>query len=351
MKKTIIFAGLLLSVGCFAQTNVANYQPGSNQNGVTYFLPKTVVEIEVVATKTTYTPGEFCKYADRYLRLTGISDIADEYWEIGSITAKTTGVPDLESVFTVELKDKTVAPLMGLTKEGIIESINIESEKKSIPAIPLTPAMKSKLNPRDFMTEEILMASSSAKMAELVAKEIYNIRESKNAILRGQADNMPKDGESLKLMMAKMEEQEQAMLSLFTGTKEQETKTFTIPLVPKTDITKEIVFRFSKKLGIVAKDDLVGAPIYLSLTDLKTVPLMDVKAKKNKKNPEGIVYNVPGKAKVSIFDSQNIYFDGELLVTQFGNQETLTDNLFNKKVTTTVRFSPETGGILKIGRE
>ena len=32
------------------------------------------------------------------------------------------------------------------------------------------------------------MASSTAKMAELVAKEIYNIRESKNALLRGPAD-------------------------------------------------------------------------------------------------------------------------------------------------------------------
>ena len=38
---------------------------------------------------------------------------------------------------------------------------------------------KKKINPRDFLTEEILMAGSTAKMAELVAKEIYNIRESK----------------------------------------------------------------------------------------------------------------------------------------------------------------------------
>ena len=41
---------------------------------------------------------------------------------------------------------------------------------------------KKKINPRDFLTEEILMAGSTAKMAELVAKEIYNIRESKNAL-------------------------------------------------------------------------------------------------------------------------------------------------------------------------
>lgn len=47
------------------------------------------------------------------------------------------------------------------------------------------------------MTEEILIAGSTAKMAELVAKEIYNIRESKNSLTRGQADYMPKDGAAL----------------------------------------------------------------------------------------------------------------------------------------------------------
>ena len=37
-------------------------------------------------------------------------------------------------------------------------------------------------------------SGSTAKMAELVAKEIYNIN-------RGQADYMPKDGAALKLML------------------------------------------------------------------------------------------------------------------------------------------------------
>ena len=68
------------------------------------------------------------------------------------------------------------------------------------------------------------MASSTAKMAELVAKEIYNIRESKNALVRGQADNMPKDGAQLKLMLDNLEEQERAMTEMFSGTYNREEK-------------------------------------------------------------------------------------------------------------------------------
>lgn len=353
MKKTIVLFALLLSTYCFAQTEVVNYIPGKTLDAVTYFLPKTIIEVEVEATKVKYTPGEFCKYADRYLRLTGISDKEEEYWELGKIQVKSTGIPDPDNIFSVKLKDKTIAPLMELTQDGIIKSINKPTYKESIPAQKLMPAQKKpRLNARDFMTEEILMASSSAKMAELIAKEIYNIRESKNAIIRGQAENMPKDGESLKLMLSNLEEQEQAMLDMFTGITDKETKTFTVRIVPSKNISKEVLFRFSRKLGVVANNDLSGTPIYMTLNDLGTVPEPDIKAKKEKekKRPEGIVYNVPGKAQVIVFDSKKTFFDGTLPITQFGNQETLAGNLFDKKATTQVTFDPATGGLIKIER-
>lgn len=351
MRKTILLFGLLISAGCFAQTDVSAYMPGKSADGVTYALPKSVIEIEVNAIKTQYTPGEFCKYADRYLRLTGISDIAETNWKIGNIKVSSVGIPDPDNTYFIKLKDKTVAPFIGLTEAGLIESINVPAGKKAAPAQTAAPVAKKKLNPRDFMTEEILMASSSAKMAELVAKEIYNIRESKNAIVRGQADNMPKDGESLKLMLANLEEQEQAMLQMFTGVTDQEVKTFKLRVTPNGDIDRQVALRFSKKLGVVAGDDLAGAPIYISLTNLKTVALPDEKSKKDNKKIDGIIYNVPGQAQVTVFSNNEKFFEGELPIVQFGNQESLEKGLFNKNSTIQVLFYPETGAIKKVNNE
>ena len=107
MKKEIILFSLMLSAGCFAQTEVTQYIPGVTSDGITYYLPKTILDVEVNAVNTKYTPGEFGKYAERYLRLTGISDQADDYWEIGSIQVKPVGVPDPDNVYSVKLKDKT----------------------------------------------------------------------------------------------------------------------------------------------------------------------------------------------------------------------------------------------------
>lgn len=284
MKKLIIATGLLMATSAYAQTEVLTGVTRGKDYGVVYSLPKTQIELEIKANKVSYTPGEFSKYADRYLRLTNVSAEPDEYWELNSVKVKSVGVPNSETTYFVKLKDKTVAPLMELTEDGIVKSINVPYSKSNEikKAAPVTPATV-KANPRDFLTEEILMASSTAKMAELVAKEIYNIRESKNALLRGQADNTPSDGAQLKIMLDNLNAQEDAMTKMFSGTRDKEEKTFTIRLTPDKELNNEVAFRFSKKLGVVANNDLAGTPFYITLKDLKTVKMPQDDGKKKKR--------------------------------------------------------------------
>ena len=353
MKKLIIIVSLFSAIPLFAQTEVVQGVTRGKEYGVVYTLPKTEINIEVKVDKITYTPGEFSRYADRYLRLSNVSGDPEEYWELKSVIATSTGIPDSENTYFVKLKDKTVAPLIELTEEGLLKSINVPFGNNNTPAKKeSTPPAKKKLNPRDFLTEEIIMANSTAKMAELTSKEIYNIRESRNALLRGQADNMPKDGEQLKLMLDNLDAQESAMLELFSGTRNKEERTFTIKLTPNREMKDEVIFRFSKKLGVVANNDLAGAPIYFSLANLNSVliPQEDENAKKKKIN-EGVAYNVPGKAQVTISNGKEQLFREDLPVTQFGVVEYLAPALFNKNSTIKVTFNPSTGGIIKIDRE
>ena len=105
MKKLIILTGLLLSASAYAQTEVTAGVTRGKDYGVTYALPKTAIDIEVKANKVTYTPGEFSKYADRYLRLTDVSGEPQEYWELVSVKAKSVGIPDSDHTYFVKLKD------------------------------------------------------------------------------------------------------------------------------------------------------------------------------------------------------------------------------------------------------
>lgn len=349
MKTGLFACALLLSLTANSQTRVSNYAPGQNEEGVTYFLPKTALHITVTAEKTTFTPGEFCRYAEKYLRLTGVSAQAYQQWKIKDIKVTPYGEPDKDLSYTIELKEKTVAPLVDLTKDGIIKAINTHTKITEDTQESKSPAEKI-LNPRDYMTEEILMAGSTAKMAELTAKEIYNIRESKNSLTRGQADYMPKDGESLKIMLENLNLQEQALMQMFEGTTQKETRKFTLTIVPSGNINKEVLFRFSKKLGIVGSNNLAGEPIYVSIENMQTTPEPPA-SEKTKKKLDGVVYTVPGKARVNIYQGTQKYYEAELPFAQFGNQEILSKKLFDKKTTTQVIFDSTTGGILKISAD
>ena len=72
---------------------------------------------------------------------------------------------------------------------------------------------------------------------------------------------------------------------------------------------------------------------------------------KKKKEPEGIAYNVPGQAQITLTDGKKKLYEGEVPVTQFGIIEYLAPVLFNKNSTIKVYFDPNTGGLLKVDRE
>ena len=194
------------------------------------------------------------------------------------------------------------------------------------------------------------MAGSTSKQAEVAARQIYRIRESRMNILTGESDNTPPDGVAMKLIIQQLEEQEQALMALFIGTTKQTTQIKTFTIAPAEDIKKEVLFRFSKQRGIVDADDLGGAPIYLSLTATEKAPILDPKeAAKKAKKMKGIIYNDPGKANVTLTMNAKTIFNGNFHITQFGTQEALAPVLFeDKKAPVKVFFYPETGAIKQI---
>ena len=137
----------------------------------------------------------------------------------------------------------------------------------------------------------------------------------------------------------------------FSGKVTEDPQTITIRITPR-EMKDEVAFRFSRKLGVVDKDDLAGEPFYLSITDLGTVPRPAAEeGGKNKKELEGVAYNVPGRAQVTLVQGNETLFDDELPITQFGGIEYLAPVLFNKNTVTKVQFDTTTGGLLKIERE
>ena len=365
--KLRLTATLLLAccIAAMAQTTITNYTPGISTEGAVYYLPKTAINISITTEKTTYTPGELCQYADRYLRINNISNKEESYHTIKSAAISTEGIPDTKKMYHILFAPNTIAPLVTLTEEGVLQAINTTAQKgeEIHPATDpqnTTLPVKKALQPRSFMTEEMLMTGSKAKLAELVAKEIYNIRESKNLIIRGQNEHMPKDAESLQIILAGLEEQEEALTRLFTGTTTTEVSTQTYQVIPDTTAEKVILGRFSRKLGLLHGDDLGGSPIYIDIKSRQTVPTAavlpvegttatkSVKKKKDENKQDGLVYNLPGKADVKVYTNTQTLSEEMLTVAQFGNTETLSSTLLIKKKDIKIQLDPITGALLHV---
>lgn len=353
MKKIfIIFCTTISFYLTKAQTIVLPYTPGITQEGVTYYLPQTHLNITVTATRVTKIPGSLNAYASRYLRLNDVTKEKETIWTIDKIDIEPYGVPDTSKVFSILIKKATIAPLVSLTKNGIILSINTittEDTQKKVPTIDKIE--KFTLNPRDYMTQEILMAGSKEKMAELTATEIYDIRESRSQLSKGEADNMPKDGEQLKLMIKQLNTQEEALLQLFKGTWETETKTFTLTYAPTKNGKKAILFRFSDAFGVVDKDNLAGEPVYIDITDQKSIPTEKAEGKKKKIDEQAVRYNVPSNVAVKIYTRDKKFVEENIPMGQFGKVEILSSELFNKRTSTKVQYFQSTGGIKNISEE
>ena len=349
----------------YAQTEVTQGVTFGKKFGVTYMLPQTEIKIEAEATRQHYEPGQFSKYAERYLRLRDVKQEAETSWTLDEVKVNIVGVPDPSNIYFVEMKDRTTAPLMELTADGIVRSINLPftGDKKAEQPQAKQQEDEALPDPRTFLTEEILMTNSTAKMAELVAREIYSIRESKNALLRGEAENLPKDGAQLQIMLDNLNKQEKAMVQMFEGKVTTEKHHFTKRVTPE-EMSNHVVFRFSKKLGFVEADDLAGEPIELTIVNKQLIPeqpaepegkssrsIISILTNGNKSAIDGVAYNVPGKADVKLTYQHKDIINTELSLTQFGTREYLADQLFNRNTVTQVLFDVNTGALLKIDRQ
>ena len=335
-----------------AQTAVSTYLPGVTPEGAIYLLPKTGIRIAVQVEKTTYAPGELCKYAERYLRIKDVSPTPSVNYRITDIRQEAYAVSDTSKHYAIKFDAKTAATNVRLSDDGILLGINTDPQPQSKSLSTPHPPLSTKIDPRQYMNEETLAAGSTAKMAELIAQDIYEIRESRNLLVRGQADNMPKDGEQLRLMLNQLDKQDQAMTSLFIGITEKDTTEHTITVIPDKMSDQQVLFRFSQKLGLLESDDFAGVPYYYKVEDLKTVPPVEVidPKKKNKQAP-GVYVNVPGKLRSTISDAKGVISTAEFPAGQFGNVELLSGALFNKRYTTRLWLNPLSGAVEKIDVE
>lgn len=351
MKRHIAFFAFGLLIATLSAQQVTRVHVGDTQNyGITYSLPAALVRVTADATCTTVKAGVYAPYAEKYL---GIKDAPMEdvvTWSITSVEAKIESEADTTRTFHVNFGEKVAAPTFYLAPGNLLVGINREPEvighkcEKSVPAKADTPTVHA----IDVMNEELLKAGSKSKQAEIAARQIFRIRESRLNILTGDVDNLPADGASFQLVLENLAAQEAAYMELFTGTSSTTTVHRDFVCRPTAE-SDNVLFRFSRHFGFVAADDLSGEPYRISVTvtdDKRNVPVLTDAKGKVKPQASGVAYVVPGRAEVAVVHKGNRVAQGEWAMPQFGHVEFLSPMQFtDRKKPASALFDPLTGAL------
>jgi len=353
-----ILCGVLSAICCaplaIGQSTTKLSATKANDYGIVYSLPVTALDITIETEITEQKPGELANYAKLYLNIENAITKPSRTSRIKSIVINSRGVPDPENRWMMQFKASQ--PVFVLLNDAEIPlSINTEdvpeTMNKALPAAtkpaptPLeTPAA------RQAITQDITMAFNTSKRAQLTAERIFELRQNRNDLISGQADNTPPDGQSMQLALDNLTAQEAALTAMFAGTTRTWTEVSTVTFTPGTeDVRSQVVARLSDD-GIVDADDLSGEPVYLSMqvTSHGEIPLDD-KGQQKPFPKNGVAYNIPGTASFAItFDGDKLA-SIELPIAQLGVAYGVDPKMFtDRKAPAMATFDPATGAITSL---
>lgn len=321
--------------------------------GLSYYLPKTAVRMQLLIEKTTTQPGQLADYSELFFKKPAPTSMQTSYRIVG-INFTAVGQPDTDKQFTVAVDKKHSILSIDCDPNGTLRAINTKAPVCAKPRQFRQAPKPAPLNPRDYMSQDILAAANLPKMAQLAAQEIYDIRDSRNQLSRGEADNMPKDGEQLRLMYRQLDTQERALMQLFTGTVDVDTTETVLTFVPQQAEKRHVLFRFSKAFGLTSVDDYSGEPYYVDIEDEGIYAKLPEDASMADKEKDNFKLGVgmPGKIRVQVNKADGTPVASfETNAAQFGRVELLNGALFGKKFTSHIIVDPATGAVVELKTE
>lgn len=346
MKKLL----LLLLVITALQTNKAQTLTEGSP-ALVYALPKTELNFEVIVEKVVEKPGVFYLYSERFLATDKVIVEEKTSYQVKSIKMMSRPMPDITRRYSYLPTEKSVLKNLVVNEQGILCGVNIPSEKKAVDVKRLQPPssyiIPSTMISKDILplTQEYMMAGSTAKLAEGAAKQIYDLRASRISLLTGEMDQLPKDGEALKMMLSGLDRQEKTLSELFVGSRTTEITTHYLPVIPEAAKQDEVFFRLSEKRGLVDKDDMGGAPYFITIApDDLQVQAANPKAKSVK---VGLYTILPAQTTIKITDGIKTLLEKSILMPQFGALIPLPEDLF-KSPKVSVKVDVATGRLLSI---
>ncbi len=312
------------------QATVTPYVAGEQStSGVVYYLPKTQLRIHFILSEEQFEPGPLVAYASRYLGDSYATQPTTRY-QIERVAMHAHGVPDTTQSYLIQsVATPSVEQLVALTPDGLLYSLHGKAYKPTTTDyLADYPKGVIQQEASQALPQEYALATSRAKQAEVVASRLFELRERRVELLSGQVETMPCDGPALKMVLDGLDKEIAALQALFAGRTSKRYYEEIVDVPIDDPVSQQVVARFAPQYGLVDKEDLSGAPIYISVEALNhPAPQSDAELHKLTKST-ALRYIEPRRARVSLqLPERNQAIMLELSVAQWGRTAILEHKL------------------------
>lgn len=329
--------------------------------GVVYSLPQTGIRIHINATRERFVHGPFHMYAQKMMGIDNAPATDADRWNMDEMTLETFSQPDPGQVYKALGQS---ARLVCLTESGILAGINTDAKTTETVIQTqsfLTKDLQDRVNFTDLSIWSFYSPADSTKSFRMVAKNtdqkaaeaaetIFNLRNSRFALLTNADDEPLPDGKAFEVMRDELAKMEENYLALFIGKSSKQTYEFSFDYIPGERTVKgEVFFRFSEDRGVLPKSDLSGRPIVIEVTKDDNLAIKQG-ATSASANPEagksGVYYRMPGLSEIRILDGSKQLAGARTPIAQFGNIAPVPDDLLDGNYR--LEFFSTTGAIKSI---
>lgn len=333
---------------------------GSDE-GIVYSLPQTGIRVHVKATRERFVNGPFYMYAQKMLGIDNVPTTSSDRWNMDDMHIEVFSEPDPDQVHKAIGQ---AAQMVSLTESGILAGINtdVKIQESGIQTQSfLTKNLDEQVKFTDLSIWSFYSPADSAKRYKMVSKNmdlkaaeaaetIFNLRNSRFALLTNENDEPLPDGKSFEVMTKELGDMEENYVALFIGKSSRQTYEFSFDFIPGQKTVKgEVFFRFSEDRGVLPKSDLSGRPIVIEVIKAETLA-----AKQNglstseniEAGKSGLYYRMPGIADIRILDGSTELAGARAPIAQFGTTAPVPESLLEGSYK--LEFHPSTGAVKSI---
>lgn len=386
MKRTIIFILIALAViPASAQFNIIPSRDSRDaipKGNITYFLPMTELHFSVEVRREVSRPGRFAAFAEQMLGISNVYTAEKTRYYIKDIRMTTSTEADPSRQYYLarhEGSRKGGEEVAVLGENGILiyygrnsfaprnaaphdhlsemESpwISLQDHAASVP-MDVEKLVRDTVY-RTIQREDTVIrmpsiqnrksVKSEEELAKEAADKIMQLEESRYRLLTGYQE-VPYTKEAIEYMDQSLSKAMKSYLSLFTGSKSIEKKTYTFSTIPalREDSLWVPLFRFSETEGAFNKNESRGDVIFIKCSSQKhSAPRNKLRVSEEQDETElrpKLWYRSPVLCKIELRDDRNTVYAGSTHVAQLGRVGSIPVDKVN------IEFDPHSGQVIKV---